>query len=215
MGAAAALLYAIKGKLEIFLGGGGLILHYDPLRGNAVEGEPVEHRLRLAYVLTGALASADNGSRVRILFEIFQCALEPVHQRHGGSIPMHRRPQHHQIVPLRFRVGAGVFYDGDLHDDKINKPNADQDHHHAPERPAEKVLHYDERGNKGKRMGNIGITPQSKAEHKGRYEQQRRKQAPEGNFMEKLHWLSASHFSYSAISSSFRGSFSESISRSF
>ena len=63
-GVVAALEDDLEGELEVFLRGGGSVLHEHPLRRDAVRGEPVEHALRLRHILSRPLPAADDGDAI-------------------------------------------------------------------------------------------------------------------------------------------------------
>ena len=205
----------VKGKFQVLRRGGGLVLHNDPALVYAVGGEPVKHALGFGHVLALALTAADDGNALRVLLHVVQHPPQPVYKGEGGVIPVDGSAQHHQVGPLRVLVRAGVFDDGNLHNAKIRKADTHQHHHDPPQKDGQKLVHQDQRRNKGQGIRDVSIAPQGKAEHQGRQQQYGRSPAPDRDQFQFAHPFSSSHCSYSASSSSSRGPRCSSISISF
>ena len=122
--------------------------------------------------------------------------------------------QNDQVLPFRFRVSAGIFHDGQLHQAEVDQPQAYQDQRPAAEALAAEMVDQHQGGDEQQGAANIGVAPHTKQEEGRRSHQQRHRNAPEGK-MFNAHWFSSSHFSYSSISSVSKASFSAAISISF
>ena len=83
--------------MEVFPGGGGLVLDPDPIRGNAQLHQLLPHGGGLGHRLVVALAAGNHGDHVRVLGQVVIGPVDPIPQGGGGAGDANLGSQHHQI----------------------------------------------------------------------------------------------------------------------
>ena len=103
IGAAAQFfLQQRHGVLEVFRGGGGLVFHKDPVRGDAGFRQTVVHALGLGDVFIIGLATGDHGDHIGVFLHVFCGGLDAVTQHGGGFCAFYGGAQDDQIGKIAF-----------------------------------------------------------------------------------------------------------------
>ena len=208
VGRVAAALDNVKGVLKVLHRGGGAILFDEPVRGDALRGEPAIHAVGLGHALAIALPAAEDGGTAGVSVQIFHRALHAVDERERRPVIQHGGAEDDDVffltgVPVRARAADDKSLDGA----EIHEPHGRDDNGGFPQRVRRKAAERDERRCVGKSESDVPVAAHGTLEEQREDEEDDIGKQPVRHLFEKAHAFSSSQRSYSASSSSSSASF--------